>query len=128
MGRSELLPCAECGRHVREGAATCPFCGAAFAAGHVSRAEPSARTAAVAVVSAALALSGCQEASSSGGYGAACASGGCYGPEPDATIVGADASVDEAGTQDAAGGDAGMADAPAAADGSPADAPSTDGD
>jgi len=102
-----LCVCSACNRHVKECSAVCPFCGATFVAASVKCAEPSARTAAVAAIGAAVVLGGCASASSaSPGYGGACAASGCYAPPPqDASMDSSgDAPAEEAEVRDAGEG------------------------
>jgi len=100
-----LCPCSACGRHVKECAPVCPFCGSAFVVAKVQCAEPSARVAAAAAIGAAVVLAGCTSAASSGGYGGSCAAS-CYTPPQDASMNRADVSV---GTGDSGEPDSGTA-------------------
>lgn len=126
MGTSKLCSCSACRRHVKESAATCPFCGEAFEPGAFACTEPSARVRAAAVVGAALVLGGCTASSSSASYGGVCI-GSCYEPPVDSGRDLADATVNEGGEQDDAADASTVLDATSDASAAPdasADAPS----
>lgn len=108
--RTRYIACTECGRHVKQAEAACPFCGAASPAPPPSPLvlAPQTRVARAAMLAAGaaggiLVMADCGNTSMQAFYGVACTPDGCPG------VIMMDASdgsrpAAEAGVADAAGG------------------------